>query len=577
MTVAARFKAELTAAFRDAQKSALAMAEDSPPIERPRQRSHGDYACHSAMRLAARLKLPPREIAQKIISAFSPPKFVEEITIAGAGFINVKIKPSAKAEIVADALRLGDKFGAGEKKPSRIHLEFVSANPTGPLHIGHGRGAAYGASLAEILRFAGDDVHCEYYVNDCGRQTDILAASLWLRYLARWNSSLGELPKGAYQGDYLEKVAAALADSNGEEFVREVSPNEIPRMENADESADAMVALARKKLEVGGGGYAAVQQFALEKMLEDIRGDLKEFGVKFHRWFCESELADKIQPALDSISPYLYEKEGALWFRASEFGDEKDRVVRRQNGAFTYIAADIAYLRDKFSRHFDSLIYVLGADHHGYIPRLHAAATAMGYNAGRIESPIIQFAALKKGGGGEGRIQMSTRAGEFVSLRELREEIGNDAARYFFIARRADQHLEFDLELAKSKSADNPVYYIQYAHARICSVLSQWGGGTESLADIDENALNLGEEHSLIDELLRFEEAVENAGATRAPHILAHYLYELAVRFHGYYAAAPILKSDEPIKSARLALALAVKIAIKNGLALLGVNAPEKM
>ena len=222
-----------------------------------------------------------------------------------------------------------------KKKPSRIHLEFVSANPTGPLHIGHGRGAAYGASLAKILRFAGDDVHCEYYVNDCGRQTDILAASLWLRYLARWNSSLGELPKGAYQGDYLEKVAAALADSNGEEFVREVSPNEIPRMENADESADAMVALARKKLE-GGGGYAAVQQFTLEKMLEDIRGDLKEFGVKFHRWFCESELADKIQPALDSISPYLYEKEGALWFARANSAMKRPRRPPPKRGVYLH-------------------------------------------------------------------------------------------------------------------------------------------------------------------------------------------------------------------------------------------------
>ena len=549
-------------------------AEEIPlSIERPANPEHGDYASNIALQLSKRLRRNPRQIAEEIARASAPALaatgLFEPLTVAGAGFLNIRVKPEAKLEVIRQVLEQGKDYGRVKtEKEESIQIEFVSANPTGPLHVGHGRGAAYGDSLAKLLEFAGARVTREFYVNDAGRQMDILALSVWLRYLQMRNMDV-PFPEEAYRGDYVRDIAARLANENlaGKADFSGVLPD-------ADAEIDRLIDLAKTTL---GDGWKRVHRFALEAMLADQREDLAAFRVSFDHWSSEQALHDKglIDKALRLLQArgHLFEQGGALWFRSSAFGDEKDRVVRRENGQYTYFASDIAYHLDKFERGFDRVIDVWGADHHGYVPRVKGALEAFGLDPGRLEIALVQFAVLYRNGE---KVAMGKRSGEFVTLRELREEVGNDAARFFYVLRKSDQHLDFDLDLAKSESSDNPVYYVQYAHARVCSVFAQIEGW-EFPKNLSLEPLKSDRELLLAQRLAEFPELILTAARERAPHSLAFYLRELAAEFHSYYNAERILVDDETLRSARLALSAAVRQTLANGLSLLGVSAPEKM
>ena len=549
-------------------------AEEIPlSIERPANPEHGDYASNIALQLSKRLRRNPRQIAEEIAKASAPALaatgLFEPLTVAGAGFLNIRVKPEAKLEVIRQVLEQGKDYGRVKtEKEESIQIEFVSANPTGPLHVGHGRGAAYGDSLAKLLEFAGARVTREFYVNDAGRQMDILALSVWLRYLQMRNMDV-PFPEEGYRGDYVRDIAARLADENlaGKADFSGVLPD-------ADAEIDRLIDLAKRTL---GDGWKRVHRFALEVMLADQRQDLAAFRVSFDHWSSEQALHDKglIDKALRLLQArgHLFEQGGALWFRSSAFGDEKDRVVRRENGQYTYFASDIAYHLDKFERGFDRVIDVWGADHHGYVPRVKGALEAFGLDPDKLEIALVQFAVLYRNGE---KVAMGKRSGEFVTLRELREEVGNDAARFFYVLRKSDQHLDFDLDLAKSESSDNPVYYVQYAHARVCSVFAQIEGW-EFPENLSLEPLKGDRELLLAQRLAEFPELILTAARERAPHSLAFYLRELAAEFHSYYNAERILVDDETLRSARLALSAAVRQTLANGLSLLGVSAPEKM
>ena len=542
-------------------------------IERPANPEHGDYASNIALQLSKRLRRNPRQIAEEIAKASAPALaatgLFEPLTVAGAGFLNIRVKPEAKLEVIRQVLEQGKDYGRVKtEKEESIQIEFVSANPTGPLHVGHGRGAAYGDSLAKLLEFAGARVTREFYVNDAGRQMDILALSVWLRYLQMRNVDV-PFPEEGYRGDYVRDIAARLADEN---LARKADfSGALP---DADAEIDRLIDLAKRTL---GDGWKRVHRFALEAMLADQREDLAAFRVSFDQWSSEQALHDNglIDKALRLLQArgHLFEQGGALWFRSSAFGDEKDRVVRRENGQYTYFASDIAYHLDKFERGFDRVIDVWGADHHGYVPRVKGALEAFGLDPGRLEIALVQFAVLYRNGE---KLAMGKRSGEFVTLRELREEVGNDAARFFYVLRKSDQHLDFDLDLAKSESSDNPVYYVQYAHARVCSVFAQIEGW-DFPKNLSLEPLKSDRELLLAQRLAEFPELILTAARERAPHSLAFYLRELAAEFHSYYNAERILVDDETLRSARLALSAAVRQTLANGLSLLGVSAPEKM
>jgi len=584
---------ELISLVRTALAAVAPEAAQTPiALERPRQASHGDFACNVAMQLARELKRKPRDIAEAIVAALPPSPLLLRAEIAGAGFINFHLDPLAKLRVVRAVLDQGAGFGRTRSGGGgRVQVEFVSANPTGPLHVGHGRGAAYGACISNILAATGHAVTREYYVNDAGRQMDILALSTWLRYLEHHGAQV-RFPGNAYQGDYVREMAARLAERDGNRHVRPVNELESRAtrhavgdrehvdadgepVSDAEQWLDAMIAAAKDEL---GADYASIHRFALTEQLEDCRQDLVEFGVEFDCWTSEQSLHDagKVARAIETLeqSGHLYERGGALWFRSTTFGDEKDRVVRRENGLHTYFASDIAYHLDKFERGFDRVIDVWGADHHGYIPRVKGALRALGQDPDRLHVALVQFAVLYRG---KEKVSMSTRAGQFVTLRELRREVGNDAARFFYVLRKSDQHLDFDLDLAKSQSLDNPVYYIQYAHARICSVLQMWGGDAVLLAQADVSLLGHEQEAALAARLAAYPDAIESAAQDLAPHVIAFYLRDLCAAFHSYYNAVPFLVDDEALKRARLALIAAVRQTLRNGLALLGVSAPEKM
>ncbi|KPK08693.1 MAG: arginine--tRNA ligase [Betaproteobacteria bacterium SG8_39] len=552
-------------------------------LERPRNPEHGDFSCNAAMQLARVLKRKPREIAQQLLESvqadIAASGAFEPLEIAGAGFINARLSPVARAAVVHRVLAEGAEFGrARTARRARVQVEFVSANPTGPLHVGHGRGAAYGASLAAVLEFAGAEVTREFYVNDAGRQMDILALSVWLRYLQA-RGTVVPFPEDGYRGDYVRDIAAQLTDAHVARFAREVGDARafpVPQPgDDPDAALDAQIAAAKALL---GGDWDALHHFAREAMLEDQREDLAAFRVGFDNWFSEASLyaSGAVEQTVQRLAErdHLYEKDGALWFRSTQFGDEKDRVVRRENGQFTYFASDIAYHADKFARGFERVIDVWGADHHGYIPRVRGALEALGLDANRLTVALVQFAVLYRGGE---KVAMGKRSGDFVTLRELREEVGNDAARFFYILRRADQHLDFDLDLAKSESQDNPVYYVQYAHARLCSVFLQWGGDAARLVDVELAPLVSARELALMRALAEFPEVVQSAAQELAPHSIAFYARELAAHFHSYYNAERILVDDEDLCTARLALCAAVRQVLANALSLLGVNAPEEM
>ncbi len=547
-------------------------------IERAKQASHGDYACNLAMQLAKQLRKPPREIAQALIQALPQSPVIQKIEIAGAGFINVHITTAAKQAVVKAVLQAGNAYGRGDLGAGRrIQVEFVSANPTGPLHVGHGRGAAYGASVANVLDAAGYRVAREYYVNDAGRQMDILALSTWLRYLQLHGAQL-EFPKNAYQGDYVRDMAAQIQTAHGTRYVREILEVTLavpPFETEPDAHLDTLIGNAKRLL---GEDYAYVHNHALTEQLGDCRHDLAEFGVHFDEWFSEQSLFDsglvaRVVEALKSGN-HLYQQDGAWWFRSIAFGDEKDRVVQRDNGLYTYFASDIAYHLNKFERGFDRVINVWGADHHGYIQRVNGALTALGLDYNKLTIALVQFAVLYRNGQ---KAAMSTRSGEFVTLRELRNEVGNDATRFFYVLRKSDQHLDFDMDLAKSQSNENPVYYVQYAHARVHSVLQQWNGENSSLLEANAALLESSYEMTLLQKLIDYPQVINNAAEDLAPHLIAFYLKDLAADFHSYYNASRFLVEDEAIKCARLALIAAVAQVLKNGLQLLGVSAPQKM
>ena len=546
-------------------------------LDRPKDPKHGDYACNVAMQLARTLKRSPRDLAGTIVAALPQSPYLDKAEVAGAGFINLFLKREFKQLIVQEVLVSAAAFGTRTlPAPKRVQVEFVSANPTGPLHVGHGRGAAFGASLSNVLEAAGFDVEREYYVNDAGRQMDILALSTWLRYLELAGVTV-PFPPNAYQGEYVKAMAVALSRQHGDRYVRplaEVTAG-LPGVDGEPESRlDGLIARAKTLL---GDDYNDVHGYALHQQLEDCRDDLTEFGVDFDAWFSERSLYDsgavgRVVARLVQAG-HIYEKDGAQWFRSTAFGDEKDRVVQRENGQHTYFASDIAYHLDKLER-YDVAIDVWGADHHGYIPRVKGALKALGLDDTRLEVALVQFAVLYRNGE---KVSMSTRSGEFVTLRELRQEVGNDAARFFYVLRKSDQHLDFDLDLAKSQTNENPVYYIQYAHARVCSLHEQWRGDAAQLANADLSPLQSEHELALLEKLAAYPEAVANAARDFSPHLIAFYLKELAGDFHSYYNATRVLVAEENVTVARLALATAVRQVLRNGLALLGVSAPERM
>ena len=556
-------------------------------IERTKSREHGDFACNIAMTLAKIARCKPRDLAEKLVSALPASDRVRKTEIAGPGFINFHLHNQAWYQVVRDILSEGERYGLSDIGANKsIQVEFVSANPTGPLHVGHGRGAAYGATVADLLEAIGYKVHREYYVNDAGRQMDILATSVYLRYLDLCGEEV-RFPVNGYKGDYVWDIAASLHRKHSDalrhtmlEMLTDVAADESENDGDKEAHIDGLILNAKQLL--GEENYRDVFNQGLEQILENIKRDLKEFGVVYDEWFSERILTDSgaVERAIERLqnAGHLYKDKGATWFRSTDFGDEKDRVVVRDNGQTTYFASDIAYHINKLERGFDQVIDIWGADHHGYIPRVKAALTALDEDADKLKVLLVQFAILYSGGQ---KMQMSTRSGEFVTLRELRHEVSNDAARFFYVMRKCEQHMDFDMDLAKSQSSDNPVYYIQYAHARVISVINQlkdkgmtWDAqaGQQQLA-----LLTQAHETELMINLSRYPEVLEAAATQHEPHALAHYLRDLANDFHTYYNAHQFLVDDANLRNARLTLIDATRQVIANGLTLLGVSAPESM
>ena len=548
-----------------------------------RDASQGDYASNVALMLAKPAGMAPRALAELIVGKLPAVDAIEKIEVAGPGFINFFVASSTSHSVIRRILEQGQDFGRSELgQGGKIQVEFVSANPTGPLHVGHGRGAAFGATLANLLSYIGYEVQKEYYVNDAGRQMHILGTSVWLRYLELCGETI-VFPSNGYQGDYVWDIAATLHRENADRFHRPVA------QVMADVCADAPAGDKEKHIDdlianahglLGEDEYRIVFDLALVTLTDVIRVDLEAFGVDFDRWFSERSLSDEglIEQAIKRLQDngHVYEQGGALWFRSTDFGDEKDRVVRRDNGQTTYFASDIAYHMNKFERGFDKVINIWGADHHGYVPRVKASLSALGYIADNLEVQLVQFANLFENGV---KISMSTRSGEFVTLRQLREDVGLDAARFFYVMRKAEQHMDFDLDLAREQSNDNPVYYLQYAHARIFSVKRQCVEKGIGVSASDANLARLDNTHeqALVKQLGQFPERVEAAAIRREPHLVVNYMRELAHLFHSWYNAHQFIVEDAELRDARLALASAVGQVLRNGLKLMGVSAPEKM
>ena len=586
----AQLQSLIASAVESLQKQDVLPADVSPSIqiERTRDPSHGDFACNIAMMLAKPARKNPRELAQLIVDAIPVADIVQKIDIAGPGFINFFVTSDALLSVVSTIHEQGEQFGCSNMgQGKKVHIEFVSANPTGPLHVGHGRGAAYGSVLSNLLSVAGYEVHREYYVNDAGRQMDILATSVWLRYLELCGEVI-TFPSNGYKGDYVFDIAATVHRDNADAFhhlaanVFEGIPADETLGGEGDKEAHIDGLIERAKEMLGEDGYEAIFKAGLDTILADIRHDLADFEVTYDEWFSERSLTqsgdvDRSIKKLQKLDK-IYEKDGNLWFRSSDYGDEKDRVVVRKNGSKTYLASDIAYHMNKLDRGYDQLIDIWGADHHGYVPRVRASIEALGESPDKLEVLLVQFAVLYRG---KEKIQMSTRSGEFVTLRELRQEVGNDATRLFYVLRKSEQHMDFDLELAKSRTNENPVYYIQYAHARICSVMRQLKekGYTYDQADGLQNLalLTEGHEQDLLGSLSRYPETIESAARTHDPHLIAHYCRDLANDFHTYYNAHQFIEDNVSLRNARLALIQATRQVLVNALSILGVSAPESM
>lgn len=559
-------------------------------VDYAREKSHGDFSSNIALVLAKKLQISPLQLAEKIksnIDCSLENSKLEKIEIAKPGFINFFLKRSFWLPVIEEILNQTKQFGIsnlGNNEP--VLVEFVSANPTGPLHVGHGRGAAYGDSLVRLLRAVGYQVCAEYYINDAGRQMDILATSVWLRYL----EICGEkfiFPSNAYRGSYVHKIAEQIFSEYGKHFFQSAElvfkdvPFDEPQGGNKEHHIDGLIAKAKSLL--GPADYEKIFEAGLNSILIDIKEDLSAFRVNFDEWFSENSLFKTgfVNKTIKRLieSGKTYEANGALWFKSTEFGDDKDRVLLRENGQPTYFAADAAYrLYILEKRGFKKIINVLGSDHHGYVPRIRAVIQALGFSANSLKALLVQFAILYRG---DKKLQMSTRSGEFITLRELREEVGTDATRFFYVLRRADQHMDFDLELAKEQSNANPVYYVQYAYARICSVMrqltaKQWTWD-KSLGITAHKELKEVQEQDLLVLLNRYPEILELAAISYEPHILAHYLRDLAQSFHVYYNSFVFLIEDDHLRNARLNLIVAIAQVIKNGLSLLGVETLEVM
>ena len=562
------------------------LINEMPPkvrLDHTKDKSHGDYATNIALMLAKQAKTSPLELAKIIVNQLEDESFIKKTEIAGPGFINFFLSDASSTSIVSEIIELGEMYGKSEiGKGQSILLEYVSANPTGPLHLGHGRGAAYGATVSNLLRNIGFKVDNEYYVNDAGRQMDILTVSIFLRYLSLCGEQI-RFPDNGYQGQYINDIADSIVVESGESFKQSVDIvfENICKdgIEGGDKESHIDELIIRAK-DLLGDNFQTIFQVGIESILGGIKDDLADFGVRFEKWFSEQSLIDSglSESCITKLkdSGHIYKKDGALWFKTTNYGDEKDRVVVRDNGNHTYFASDIAYHLEKLERGYDKIINVWGADHHGYIPRVKASIGALGHKPDKLEILLVQFANLYRGGQ---KVQMSTRSGSFVTLEDLRMEVGNDAARFFYILRKSEQHMDFDLDLAKSKTNENPVFYIQYAHARICSVFRQANekGFESNLEDANLSLLTEEVEKNILRELSRYKSVIESAAIQYEPHQLAYYLRDLATQFHSYYNACTFILEDQDLTQARLSLIHAAKQILRNGLSILGVGAPESM
>ncbi len=551
-------------------------------IQDNKEKQYGDLASNVALVLAKPLKRNPKEIAEEIKGKFITDKEIVKVDVAGPGFINFFLSKESLGSILRDISIQKDKFGKFESNNKKVLIEYVSSNPTGPLHVGHGRGAVFGSVLSRLLKEAGFQVDEEYYVNDFGRQMNILSVSLWIRYAQIFDKNVKMLNNG-YQGDYLIAIAQNLKKLRSDELFDD--DDEIKSLleyenEEAEKHTDEVIDSIKSKL---NDEFSYVRDFALREILELIKEDLLEFGVDHNKWFSESTLykcephgLSKVDQSIDELSSkgFVYEKEGAIWFKSSELGDDKDRVLKRGNGEFTYFASDVAYHLDKYDRGYDRIINIWGSDHHGYLPRVKAAMEASEKNIEKLEVVFIQFANLIRSGK---KVTMSTRSGEFITLKELIEEVTSEAARFFYINRKADQHLDFDLDLAKEQSKDNPLYYIQYAHARICSVLRKSKAQEEELTTSELGLLDSNKEIEIQKILKQYPPLIERAALASEPHLICYYLKDLASIFHSYYNTEKFIVEDQKLMNSRLFLLSGVKQVIYNGLTVLGINAPHEM
>ncbi len=546
-------------------------------FERPKSSKHGDYSCNLALQLSKKLKKNPRVIATDILEVMPSSDLLERVEVAGAGFLNFYLDTYFKQKVISDILKKGLCFGDSSiGSGKKILIEFVSANPTGPLHIGHGRGAVFGSTLARVMEKCSFSVFREYYVNDAGRQIDILTLSVWYRYLNLFTGTQS-FPENGYKGQYIEDLAINLKEKYGDRW-NQNSENDILEtgLEDQELLLDKLIENAKSVL---GKNYETLKDLSVNAQIESCEKDLLIFGVNFDNWFSEKKVFSdgSVESVIEDLESknLVDNRNGAKWFKSSEFSDDKDRVLKRSNGEYTYFASDVAYHHDKFQRGFNQIINIWGADHHGYVPRVKAALKALGHDSSLLKIVLIQFASLFRG---EQKVSMSTRSGEFVTIKELVADVGVDAARYFYAMRKNDQHLDFDLDLAKKKSSENPVYYVQYAHARCASIISKWGGKVGDLSGHElQVSLDQPDEISLLRKLSDYPEMLENCCRDFVPHNITVYLRELAALLHRYYNATQILSADVPIRTSRLSLIAAVRQVLNNGLTLLGVSAPDSM
>ena len=546
-------KKDLTRILKQALKRLGVETVSSIEIEVPRQEGMGDLATPVAMSLTKSLKKPPRKIAEEMVNAIEDKAFFEKIEIAGPGFVNFTFSKEYLYSGLKDLLKLKRDFlrcNIGQGK--RVQIEFVSANPTGPLHLGHGKGAATGAALSNLLRAAGYEVVREYYINDAGKQVKLLGLSVFARYQQLHDVEY-PFPEDGYKGAYIEDIAREIMKEKRKKYIQS----------GFEEVSDFFI------------------DYSYKKILSGIKDDLKAFGVDFDIWQSERELFDsgEVEKAIDDLrgKGHIYEKDGAVWFRATAFGDEKDRVIIKQDGEYTYFTSDIAYHKKKIDQEYDEIIDIWGADHHGYIPRVQAVIEALGYPKEKLKVILVQMVNLLRGGK---PVQMSKRAGEFITLKDVIDEVGADTTKFIFLTRRPDSHLDFDLEVAKTQSSENPVFYVQYANARINSIYKharEKGIDTGMFSDADLSLLSAPEELRVVKKLLMYPMIFEGAAKAHEPHRITFYLQELSGMFHPYYNKCRIVVEDDSLTGARLALCEAVRIVLKEGLQVLGISAPEKM